>query len=85
MNRALHAMSAHLHRYGSELLSIEDTLVDIAQRQEQIVGVAENGVGSIAKIELSLVEARGQVKAADTLRVELERKIQNILALVGSH
>lgn len=83
MNRALHAMSAHLYRYGSELSSVEDTIVDILLRLKSILGAAENDTSPVAKIELSLEEAKGQLKAAETLRLELERKIQNILALVG--
>lgn len=82
MNRALHAMSAHLHRYGSELLSTEDTVSDLISRHGQIFPTTTDSSASVAQIELSLTEAKGQVRAAETMRSELEQKIQNILALL---
>ena len=82
MNRALHAISAHLHRYGSELLSVEDTISDLMLRHENAFGRATDATGSMAKIETSLAEAEGHVRATETMRLELEQKTQNILALV---
>ena len=82
MNRALHAMSAHLHRYGSELSSTEDTVSDLISRHGQIFPMTTDAPASVAEIELSLTEAKGQVRAAETMRLELEQKIQNILALL---
>lgn len=82
MNRALHAMSAHLHRYGSELLSMEDTISDLIIRHRNAFSTSTNPVDSVAKIEASLAEAKGQVKAAETMRLELGQKTQNILALL---
>lgn len=82
MNRALHAMSAHLYRYGSELLSIEDTITDLIVRHEQTLGTHTNATSSAAKIEGSLEEAKGQVRVAEAMKLELEQKTQNILALL---
>lgn len=82
LNRALHAMSAHLHRYRSELLSTEDTIVDLLIKHEKAFGTQPDAAGSVVKIEASLTEAKEQVRAADIMRLELEQKIQNILALL---
>ncbi|KAL9131757.1 MAG: hypothetical protein Q9217_000362 [Psora testacea] len=82
MNRALHAMSAHLHRYGSELSSTEDTISDLIIRHGKVFGTVTDAASSVAQIEVSLAEAKGQVRAAETIRLELEQKTQNILALL---
>lgn len=82
MNRALHAMSAHLHRYGSEISSTDDTIADLIIRHEKACNTAQDHTGSVAKIQLSLAEAKGQVKIVETMRLELEQKTQNILALL---
>lgn len=82
MNRALHAMSAHLYRYGLELSSIEDTIIDLVFRHEKAFSTKKDDAGSAAKIEASLLEAKGQVRTAETMKLELEQKTQNILALL---
>ena len=82
MNRALHAMSAHLHRYGSELLSIDDTITNLIVTHEQTFVTHTDAAGSAAKIEASLIEAKGQVRVAEAMKLELEQKTQNILALL---
>jgi hypothetical protein len=82
MNRALHAMSAHLHRYGSELTSTEDTISDLIIRHGKAFGTTTVPTSAVATIDASLAEAKGQVRAAETMRLELAQKTQNILALL---
>lgn len=82
MNRALHAMSAHLHRYGSELSSTEVIISDLIISHGKAFGTATDAAGSVAKVEASLTEAKGQARTAETMRLELQQKTQNILALL---
>lgn len=84
MNRALHSVAAHLHRYGSELKAIQDNLTDIVQiyrnfRDAQHDAGPENGSLS------SFDQIATQVKQVKAFRWELEVKLQNILALVSTH
>lgn len=85
VNRALHSIAAHLHRYGSELTSTQDSLTDIstyhegfkksrpAERQE-----------SFQRVSLCFDQIASQVKQVKAFLQELEVKLQNILALVWS-
>ena len=97
INRALHAMSAHLSRFGSELESTEDTISELMARHRTIFGSSNDGVTpdthnttasateaacAVAEIENSLAEVKGQVQIAMSMRLELDHKTQNILALL---
>jgi len=85
INRALHAMAAHLHRYTSELKSIEDTMALIIKHHELIIkGVATIPSETFGRVENGLIQITSQVKAVKDFEVELEKKIQTSLALVGS-
>ena len=83
INRALHAMAAHLHRYASELKSLSDTMTAITRthpliksRQPQVSNEA------IRMIEDGLSQIHSQIMAVIDFEVELEKKIKNNLALV---
>ena len=97
INRALHAMSAHLSRFGSELGSTEDTILELMARHRTIFGSSNtanttdshstttsttDAACAVAEIENSLAEAKGQAQIAMSMRLELEHKTQNILALL---
>ena len=83
INRGLHAVAAHLHRYTSELKSIDDTIDAIFQYHRKILnpeGLALGG--AFQKIEDNLYHIASQLKAVKDFEEELEKKIQNSLALV---
>lgn len=88
MNRALHSIAAHLHRYNSELEGMQDTLEDVLKHHglfeeskggpkgipaESADGRVSNGLGQIAS----------HLKQVRAFLRELETKLQNILALVS--
>lgn len=83
INRALHAMAAHLHRYTSELKSIDDTIALIMKHHELISKrSASTPSEAYERVESGLIQITSQVKAVKDFVVELEKKIQNSLALV---
>lgn len=85
INRALHAMAAHLHRYTSELKSIDDTIALIIKTHGLIVkGAAKIPNEAFEGVESNLIQIASQVKAIKDFVVELEKKIQTSLALVSS-
>ncbi len=85
INRALHAMAAHLHRYTSELKSIDDTIALIMKHHELVIkGSARKPSGAYERVESGLVQITSQVKAVIDFEVELEKKIQTSLALVSN-
>ncbi len=77
-------MAAHLHRYTSELTSIEDTIAAIGKYHAHVMGV-ESVEPSVAfnYIEQGLFQIASQLKAVQRFEQELEKKIQNSLALVS--
>src|SRR5689334_7830744 len=88
MNKALHTMTAHLHRYGSELGWLEDTNKDISHHREIFIAalkarkVDPEHVNGLRRITFALQQITSQLRAVSSRRQELERKTQNILALV---
>ena len=78
INRALHAIASHLHRYTSELTSIEDTVNAIIKYHSII---CPQGV-EFERVEDGLHQVASQLKATKDFELELEKKTQNSLALV---
>lgn len=96
LNKTLHTMAAHLHRYGSELGTIADIVDHVEKRFEETTVLASsseddalNDTGDIIprrgrqRTRSPIDQVRSQLKDIDTFRQELERKTQNILALVS--
>lgn len=85
INRALHAMAAHLHRYTSELKSIDDTIVAVTKSHCLVMGVEDRTTNpTYDRVETGLQQITSQVKAVRDFEGELEKKIQTSLALVSS-
>ena len=78
INRALHAIASHLHRYTSELISIDDTVDAIAKYHRLICPPGAN----FDRVEDGFHQVASQLKAAKDFELELEKKAQNSLALV---
>lgn len=90
INKALHCMVAHLHRYGSELESLDDALNHIQKQHTDFFATEPariNGVPAYLpseRVALCLEQIKSQVQSAKVLRRELESKVGNILNLVSS-
>jgi hypothetical protein len=69
-------MAAHLHRFKSELEWLENTTAWLQRTLKDYHPAEEAG-------HESLEFAATQLKSANDFAVELEKKIQNILALVS--
>ncbi|KAH0536480.1 hypothetical protein FGG08_006661 [Glutinoglossum americanum] len=90
INKALHVMAAHLHRYGSELGRIEDIVLELSSRHERsisLVDMADNErTASVAhewnRAKLGFEQIISHLRAVRNFGKELESKIKNILALV---
>lgn len=84
INKGLHSIAAHLHRYQSELKSLEGTVTDLSNHHDYV----ESNEGSESVPEESENRTRGfsqvlsQIEACHDFATELEKKAQNILALV---
>jgi hypothetical protein len=82
-------MTAHLHRYKSELSRIEYILVDMRSpkfsltNRERPRDDGGNGAEYDAD-EIKIQRLMSQLNAITTFSDELERKTQNILTLVSS-
>lgn len=74
-SKALHAMAAHVQRYGAELDSLEDTASELARVFSTTHG---QDSGSLTGIE----HMKSQLKMTNDFVREQEKKIQNLLALV---
>jgi hypothetical protein len=77
INRALHAMASHLHRFRSELDWLEDTIAWIRENMGTFHATEEAGLASLGYVATHL-------KSSNCFAMEVEKKIQNILALVSS-
>ena len=86
VSRALHAIAAHLHRYTSELTSIEDTINAIVElHRSALLSIESRSSGAaFERVEDGFDHIASQLKAAKDFELELEKKIQNSLALVGT-
>lgn len=79
-------MASHLHRYASELSSLEETLSEIAAHHKAIHD--ENTMLNdfqFQRIENGLRQVASQLRPIKHFETELEKKLQNILALVSRH
>ena len=81
INRALHAIASHLHRYTSELSSIEDTINAIVKYHHKFHPLGAN----FERVADGFHQVASQLKAAKDFELELEKKTQNSLALVRHH
>lgn len=82
-NRALHAIAAHLHRYASELKSLDDTIAAMIKYHRLVWDYGSNTPGeAFQKVENGLHHIVSQLKAIKDFELELEKKIQNSLALL---
>ncbi|KAL8725462.1 MAG: hypothetical protein Q9181_006413 [Wetmoreana brouardii] len=74
-SKALHAMAAHIQRYGTELDSLEDTTAELAKWFDVLQRPNSAFLTSIEQV-------RSQLKATNAFVKEQEKKTQNILALL---
>ncbi|KAI4187903.1 MAG: hypothetical protein LQ346_005414 [Caloplaca aetnensis] len=74
-SKALHAMAAHIQRYGTELDSLEDTSAELARWLHTLQR-------SRSALLTSIEQVRSQLKATNAFVKEQEKKTQNILALL---
>lgn len=83
INRALHAMAAHLHRYASELQSLQDTTAAVIEKHPLVTGHdPQTPEKAFQVIEDDLNQTQSQIKAIIDFEIELEKKIKDNLALV---
>jgi hypothetical protein len=76
-------MAAHLHRYAAELISLEETVTEIIRQHKSIFGNAEVMPPYLFdKVQRGLSQVSSQIRPVKFYELELEKKIQNILALV---
>ena len=75
-SKALHAMAAHVHRYGAELDSLQETATELGTVFARLYGPSSASLGGIEHV-------KSQLKATGRFVKEQEKKIQNILALVS--
>lgn len=84
LNRALHSIAAHLQRYLSEFKSLQGIIADLSTDYKQI-HASEISTGTSEDYEQArrgFAQVQSQVDAAHDFAVELEKKTQNILALL---
>ncbi|RYP24428.1 hypothetical protein DL767_008598 [Monosporascus sp. MG133] len=86
ISKALHSMTAHLHRYGSELGYFEDVIAHVTQHNDDFVDDKPPRpwveMESHRRVSFGLREMALHLKVIVTFRKELEDKAKNILALV---
>ncbi|RDW72362.1 uncharacterized protein DSM5745_07534 [Aspergillus mulundensis] len=84
INRALHAIAAHLHRYLSELQSLQGIVVDLATHFESLheSEPGNSDVNSFENAARGFSQILSQVEALHDFAEELEKKITNNLALL---
>ena len=77
-------MAAHLHRYSSELKSMEDTIAAVAEFHRSLVDI-KDGIPyeTSQRVQTELLQLLSQFKAIKDFEEELEKKIQTSLALVS--
>lgn len=79
-NKALHTMTAHLHRYGSELGWLEDIVSDIAEQHNAYFRAVRATPPN--RTSFGIAQVASHLSAISSVRQELENKTKNILALV---
>jgi septin family protein len=76
-------MAAHLHRYAAELRSFEEIVTDIDIHHKSILGQTQDMPRYLFdRVETGLYQVASQLHSIKSFEMELEKKIQNILALV---
>jgi len=79
-------MAAHLHRYGSELHSLSDTIQDIKlynrDFHETFVTAGARAENALAYNMTALDQLSSHLSTIITFRDELRQKIDNVLVLV---
>ncbi|OCK94767.1 uncharacterized protein K441DRAFT_659662 [Cenococcum geophilum 1.58] len=85
-NRALHCMTAHLQRYGSELALLADVVQDIKKYNTNFHHkFVDSGLRSAASFDLvsrSLEQITTQLSSITRFRDELQLKTDNVMALL---
>ncbi|RYP11601.1 hypothetical protein DL766_010026 [Monosporascus sp. MC13-8B] len=88
ISKALHSMTAHLHRYGSELGYFEDIVAHVTQHHDGFVDDKPPRprveMDSHRRVSFGLREVASNLKVIGTFRRELENKTKNLLALVSN-
>ncbi|KAF2690742.1 hypothetical protein K458DRAFT_482942 [Lentithecium fluviatile CBS 122367] len=82
LNRALHSIAAHLHRYRPELNSLEATIRDIDRQLTEMRHVHESTDDANRRLIHGLAQTASQARATNDFGQELEKKLSNILALL---
>jgi hypothetical protein len=85
LDKALHAIVAHLYRYASELSSLEESLEEVCTQHQFIYGDYENDKEKkkcFQRVECGFGQSKSQLRSIRHFEAELEKKIQNALALV---
>lgn len=84
LSRALHSIAAHLHRYRSELTSLEATIADIRSHLTAMNDSHNSTDDANGQVFRGLDQTASQVRAINDFGQELEKKIDNILALASN-
>ncbi|PVH92281.1 hypothetical protein DM02DRAFT_663083 [Periconia macrospinosa] len=79
-NRALYSIASHLHRYRSELNSLEATITNKSHQLTEMRHIHESTDDANRRIVHELDQTGSQVKATNDFSQELEKKLSNILA-----
>ena len=85
-SRALHCMTAHLHRYGSELALLSEIVQDIKRyntdSHEKFVKYGIRPIKALDHISRSLDQISSHLSSISQFRNELQLKTDNVLSLV---
>lgn len=88
LSRALHSMVAHPHRYLSEHKSLQGTVMDMVTNYEAVHESREQkdhdpvDSDDLERATRSFSQVLSQIEATQDFAQELEKKIENILALL---
>ncbi|KAH7327541.1 hypothetical protein BKA65DRAFT_68732 [Rhexocercosporidium sp. MPI-PUGE-AT-0058] len=86
MNRALHCMAAHLHRYSSELVLMTEIVDDVRKYNsafhEMLVRFGLRSENEESTVMTGIEQISSQVSALCGFRNELQLKTDNVLALL---
>lgn len=85
INQALHSIAAHLHRYISELKSLEGIVVDLSTHFDSLCAndSQDSDLSTLEQASRGFSQVLSQVEALHDFTKELEKKIENNLALVS--
>ncbi|KAK1999885.1 hypothetical protein LX36DRAFT_459217 [Colletotrichum falcatum] len=82
ISTSLHTMAAHLHRYKSELYRVETILCELQSAKFSILDQSGKPNANKPQDSLRIDHLTSQLNAIKSFTDELERKVQNILALL---